>query len=179
MLLDQSLEVKDFHILSESLIQLEYQTKTDFLAPEQVTNIYVATFTTCWARLRLYGVLDKLGEACLYYDTDSVIYVDDGTAQLHLGDYLGDLTDELRPGRYIVEFLSGGPKNYGYLEDDGKETVKVRGFSLNYANSRVIHFDAIKELLDNREGSLSTTDISPGTSIRNRSSVFLKPRTTA
>ena len=158
-MLDQSLDVKDFHILNEQLIQLEYQTKDDFLAPDQITNIFVATFTTCWARLKLYGVLDMLGERCLYYDTDSVIYVNDGTVHVPLGDYLGDLTNELRPGHHIVEFISGGPKNYGYLEDDGECTLKVKGFRLNHANSQVINFESVKEMvLTKSQDSLSVTD---------------------
>ena len=157
-ILNQSLEVKDFHILNEELIQLEYNMKTDLLEQEQITNINVATFTTCWARLRLYQVLDQLKDRCLYYDTDSVIYLDDGSVNLPLGDYLGDLTDELPPGRHIVRYLSGGPKNYAYILDDGSETVKVRGFSLNYKNSGVINFASIKELLGNRDAHLTVSD---------------------
>ena len=54
------------------------------------TNIFLATFTTCWARLKLYDVLDSLGERVLYYDTDSVIYVSrPGQYDPPLGDYLG------------------------------------------------------------------------------------------
>ena len=36
-------------------------------------NIFVACFTTCWARLRLYEALELLNERVLYFDTDSVI----------------------------------------------------------------------------------------------------------
>ena len=47
------------------------------------------------------------------------------------GDFLGELTDELEPGEYIVDFTSGGPKNYGYTTVNGKVECKVRGFTLN------------------------------------------------
>jgi hypothetical protein len=30
------------------------------------------------------------------------------------GDRLGDMTSELKPGKYIEEFVSGGPKIYSY-----------------------------------------------------------------
>ena len=30
------------------------------------------------------------------------------------GDYLGQLTNELPPGRHICEMVAGGPKNYAY-----------------------------------------------------------------
>ena len=37
-------------------------------------NIFVACFTTCWARLRLYEAFETLQERVLYFDTDSVIF---------------------------------------------------------------------------------------------------------
>ena len=40
-----------------------------------------------------------------------------------LGDYLGDLTDEL-DGDYITTFISGGPKNYAYLTNNGKSVYE-------------------------------------------------------
>ena len=38
-------------------------------------NVFIAAFTACWERLRLYEALDFLGKQVLYYDTDSVLYV--------------------------------------------------------------------------------------------------------
>ena len=62
------------------------------------------------------------------------------------------MTDELEgfgPGAYIQEFVSGGPKNYGYkvMKRDGKtETVvKIRGFTLNYHAARQLNFDTLKK----------------------------------
>ena len=40
-------------------------------------NVFVACFTTAWARLRLYEALPLLGERVLYYETDSVIYLEE------------------------------------------------------------------------------------------------------
>jgi len=37
-------------------------------------NIFVAAFTTCHARLKLYESLEQLQQRVLYFDTDSVIY---------------------------------------------------------------------------------------------------------
>ena len=37
-------------------------------------NIFIACFTTCWARLRLYKALNLLQERVLYFDTDSIIF---------------------------------------------------------------------------------------------------------
>ena len=46
--------------------------------------------------MRLYDILDQLGEKVLYFDTDSVIYVvKDGEAEPPVGDFLGDLAISL------------------------------------------------------------------------------------
>jgi hypothetical protein len=50
-----------------------------------------------------------------------------------LGDYLGDLTDEV-PDNRIIEFVTDGPKNYAYKiarpNKDGNTTIcKVRGIT--------------------------------------------------
>ena len=89
-----------------------------------------------------------VGEDCLYYDTDSCIYVArPGIAEPPLGDYLGQLTSELDPGQYITEYVASGPKSYAYRQENGKEVCKVRGFQLNFENSQLINFDAIKDMV--------------------------------
>ena len=47
-----------------------------------------------------------------------------------MGDYLGELTDELDDDDCITTFVSGGPKNYSYQTKNGKTVCKVRGFTL-------------------------------------------------
>ena len=64
----------NFHILTNDMIQIEWIYKQDCQPEGNKTIIYLATFTTCWARLKLYSVLEKLDKRVLYYDTDSVIY---------------------------------------------------------------------------------------------------------
>ena len=64
-----------------------------------------------------------------------------------LGNYLGDFTDECDTGDYIVEFTSGGPKNYGYLTKNGKEVCKVKGLSLNAEGSRQMNYELLKEFV--------------------------------
>ena len=95
------------------------------------TNVFIAAFTTSHAHLKLYGALDTLKERVLYYDTDSFIYRwKPGQVDLPLGEFLGEFTDKVS-GDPIVEFVSGGAKNYGYLKRSGKTECKVRGFKLN------------------------------------------------
>ena len=77
------------------------------------TNIFVAAFTTCHARLKLYESLDTLQEQVLYYDTDSVVYKwRPDQPSITTGDFLEDMTDEL-DGDVITEFVSGAPSTMG------------------------------------------------------------------
>ena len=63
-----------------------------------------------------------------------------------LGDYLGDMTDELG-GDYIEEFVSLGPKQYAYrCAGSKKHCCKIRGFTLNSKNARKLNFDTMKEM---------------------------------
>lgn len=103
-------------------------------------------FFTCWARLRLYEALELLKERVLYFDTDSVIFVHrEGDVSPSLDKYFGDFKDELGGGDYIVEFCSGGPKNYGYKTHQGKTICKVRGFSLNCEGSTQLNYDVLRQ----------------------------------
>ena len=66
------------------------------LSTRRQQDKYLATFTTCWARLNLYNILEKIDRNVLYYDTDSVIYLSNlKKNDVPLGAYLGDRT----PGR--------------------------------------------------------------------------------
>ena len=108
-------------------------------------NVFIAAFTTSLARLKLYDALDFLGDRVLYYDTDSVIYkTERGQDKLPLGDFLGQFTDEI-DGDLMVEFCSGGAKNFGYLTKKGKVECKVRGFSLNYETKQILNYYTMKE----------------------------------
>ena len=74
-----------------------------------------------------------------------------------LGDYLGELTDELK-GEYIVEFVSGGPKNYAYKTNTDKETCKVRGFTLNFTNSQLFNLNAVKSIVTEGDQIITVTN---------------------
>ena len=87
-----------------------------------------------------------LGERVLYYDTDSVIYLEeDGQPNPVLGDYLGDFTSELEEDDHIVEFVSGCPKNYGYQTKNGHVECKVGGFRLNSEGKTQLNYDVMRQ----------------------------------
>ena len=113
-------------------------------------NIFVAAFTTCHARLKLYSYLEQLQQRVLYFDTDSVIYTTrPGQPCIPLGDYLGEMTNELDGDDFITEFTSAGPKNYGYRTQQGKVCCKVRGFTLNVRGSHQLNYDVMRQNLIN------------------------------
>ena len=102
-------EVSDARLVNDEMVEVHYKEKDEFAEENDKANIVIAAFTTAYACLKLYDLLDLLQERVLYYDTDSVIYVHEpGKPDPPLGDYLGDLTDELDPGDYITTFISGG-----------------------------------------------------------------------
>lgn len=66
------------------------------------TNEIIGTFTTSLARLHLLKIFRRTGRNTLYFDTDSVIYVEkDSCEKLTVGDFLGELTDELPQCFYL------------------------------------------------------------------------------
>ena len=87
------------------MVQMTYNFKDQFVDNSKNTNIYIACFTTSHARLMLYNKLDNLNEKVLYFDTDSIINVDDGTKNVKTGDMLGDMTDELS-GKEVTNFVN-------------------------------------------------------------------------
>ena len=141
-----SLDVRHVSVINDNLVEVHYQYQDEDIPVSPNLNIFVACFTTCWARLRLYAALEQLGERVLYYDTDSVIYWTDETqATPVLGDYLGDFTSELGDDDYIVEFVSGGPKNYGYQTKLGHVECKVRGFRLNSEGKSQLNYNVMRQ----------------------------------
>ena len=157
---DPSKEITDFHIMNEDIVEVEFKNAEDFEEISMGTNVVIAAFCTSWARLKLWEVMKRLGSRVLYHDTDSIIYSTSPSDTYYppLGEYLGDLTDELAckevgckvencEGHWIEEFVSCGPKNYTYKLNTGEITCKVRGFSLNHRNSLIINFNSMKRAL--------------------------------
>jgi len=131
------------------VVEVSYKHNEEDVPVSPNLNIFVAAFTTYWARLRLYEALELLQKHVVYFDTDSVIYWEDDNEpdqpQPVLGDYLGDFTNELDAGDYITEFVSGGPKNYGYQTHSGKFECKVKGFRLNSEGKEQLNYQIMRD----------------------------------
>ena len=139
-------DIKQVRICNEETLEVVYSALEDNVEDNGRVNIFVAAFTTCHARLKLYSYLEQLGERTLYFDTDSVLFTSrPGDGEIVTGDYLGDMTDELGDGDHIVDFTTGGPKNYGYRTANGKVECKVRGFTLNVRGSHQLNYDILRQ----------------------------------
>jgi hypothetical protein len=122
------------------------------------TSVAFAGFTTSNARLRLYKELEKLDQRVLYFDTDSIIYeYNEGLYNIPDGKYLGEWECETN-GKPITEFVSIGPKSYGYKYEN-KIECKFKGFTLNWENGNKINFDSIKALVDGQISKIETSNM--------------------
>ena len=146
------------------MVEVQWRYKEQFIESSGHTNVVIAAYTTAQARLKLYGYLETLQERALYADTDSVIFHTprDIIHKPPLGNFLGDLTDEV-PFGHIIDFVSAGPKNYAYKvkrEDSKIETVcKVRGITMNFNSTKTINFESMKRIVtENRSETLNVTD---------------------
>ena len=147
LLYSDEFEVSDARIVNDNTIEVQYKCIDEFVQQNNKVNVVIAAFTTAYSRLKLYDLLDLLQERVLYYDTDSVIYVHKpDKPNPPLGNYLGDLTDELN-GDYITSFVSGGPKNYAYRTKKGKTETKIRGITLDYVATGKLNHDVVRALV--------------------------------
>ncbi|XP_059474696.1 uncharacterized protein LOC132196213 isoform X2 [Neocloeon triangulifer] len=141
-------------------ILINYQ---DEAAVSRNTNVVIAAFTTAHARCQLYKLLHMAGENTLYFDTDSIIYVEkDDQPIFKVGSGLGELKDEIfdeyGAGAKIVEYASGGAKNYSYVVEkaDGtkKQVRRIKGITLKANNQEETSIETLKMLIDNEDESV-------------------------
>jgi hypothetical protein len=166
-------KVKNIHFVNDESLRLEWAYNDDFVEPSARTNVIIAAYTTAQARLKLYSYLKPLGHRVIYCDTDSLVFTTrPGEWEPPLGDYLGDLTDEV-PGNSITAFVTGGPKNYAYSlkvpSKSGHTSVcKVRGITLNFKNSLDINFQTVKDMVTGK-GKECVTVVDENKIVRNPS----------
>ena len=142
---DSSLDIRTLRLCTDDILEAVFTSVKENAVKGTKTNIFVAAFTTCHARLKLYESLDTLQKQVLYYDTDSVVYKwRPGQPCIAIGDFLGDMTDEL-DGDVITESVSDDAKNYGYKTRAGKVVCKVGGLTLNVCGSAILNFETMKD----------------------------------
>jgi hypothetical protein len=140
---DENVDINRVRCIKNNMVAVAHQKKNiSLLDISNNQNIYIAAITTAWARIELYGHLDKLSTnsstQVLYCDTDSIIFNSaiSPFQNLETGPFIGDLTNELNEEEFISEFISAGPKNYSYKTSEGNSCIKIKGFSLHFENQK-------------------------------------------
>ena len=155
VLRNSHLNVKSYDFLNERLVEMRYNKADNCDDESYMTNIYIAIYTTSNARIRLYDALHRIGDKILYFDTDSVMFIAKEGERCPLeglkGDNLGQFKDELKGkgNKMIGSFVATAPKSYGYELENGKKKFKIKGFTLNYENSKILNYDSMKACMIN------------------------------
>ena len=119
-------------IANEHMIEVFHSFKEVCDPVQTNVDIFVACFTTSYARLKLYNALDILQKRfCIWT-----------LIQSSIPRNLRNQED----GDHITEFVAAGPKNYAYIAKNGKQCCKVRGFTLNERGQKIPPFYQYKRL---------------------------------
>ena len=131
VILDDKIENIRLCFLNDTMVYASYEKKNEFVRVSYTANIFIACFTSSWARLRLYDLLQKLDRNVCYCDTDSIVYIENedtkSIVDSYIGDGLGEWTDELG-GNHMDFWCCAQAKDYGYILNNGKQAGKVKGF---------------------------------------------------
>jgi hypothetical protein len=148
ILLDKKLDSINIQFPNNNLAYVSYKLKEEFVKNNYITNLYIAIKTAAYGRIKLFEVLEKVGEDALYVDTDSILYEENEHTKQVLkqfcGKGLGKLDeDNLFEGGYCIKFSSIGPKqiNVEYVDRNGilKEVGKQRGHCYNFNSQQTFN----------------------------------------
>ena len=67
--------VKKIDLYGDRFVHVNWEDTESLVEPHTCSNVVMGSFVIAQARLKLYGILEKLNERVLYFDTDSIIYV--------------------------------------------------------------------------------------------------------
>ena len=66
---DAGNNIHDIRICTDDGVEVDVKKVEDEIIPSNKRNIFIASFTTSWARLELYKYLEKFKNQVLYFDT--------------------------------------------------------------------------------------------------------------
>lgn len=157
MMMNPTIDKKElqFMMTSPETLLASYKRTDDFIENARRYNPYLGAFVTAHARRRLHEEMKRIGfTRILYCDTDSIIYVtkeDEGTYDTSNKPGLGNWASELEPyeEQWGTEFMSSGPKSYCLMfnqpgSDENTFTMKQKGLTLNYNNSKLLNPDVMR-----------------------------------
>ena len=81
---------------NDGVVWVSWKQSEENITAGKNVNVAVDAYVTTPARLKRYEYLSELEKPVLYFDTESVIFIQnvDEPPKLRSGDYLGPLTDE-------------------------------------------------------------------------------------
>jgi len=133
IILNDKIEQISLSFWNDNMVYANYKTKNEFLKVNYNINIYIACFTSSWARLTLYNMLEKLDKNVCYCDTDSIVYIENEQTKKIVDKYVRDglrnWTDELE-GNHIKFWCAAHAKDYGYILNNRNPKGKVKGFKV-------------------------------------------------
>jgi hypothetical protein len=148
LLNNPELEVVSVVIVHDNMTVAIYHVKsTEYLDLNNNNNIYIASYTTAYARIELYKHLDAVNRRAIYCDTDSIIYISEPGFDLPTGDMLGQLKNELAEDDYIILCVSSGAKYYAFRTKKGVLCFKMKGFSLTVTNLEAFTIENIVSIV--------------------------------
>jgi hypothetical protein len=164
-ILDSRYKIKEWEIINPNCVELKYSDTDDSDIEATYISEIPAAFTTANSRMRLYALLSWLHPSQICYcDTDSVMFIYNKTNPLHnypsndaidlpenvkFGKGLGEWEDEMAAGEFIIEFVFGGAKSYSYKTNTGKSVIKQKGITMDAANSKIITFETMRDMVLN------------------------------
>lgn len=129
---------------------ITYKELKDNKTSLKKTNVGLCAMITSNARLRLYEVIGKMKDRLIYCDTDSCIYeYNKNLWNPKEGDLLGEWEAEFKEP--MTEICCPAPKTYAYKKLSGKQDTKSKGIQFTEENSREVHLEAYKKLIDTQE----------------------------
>ena len=153
---DSSKECTGYNLNGEVML-VNSKSKKEFttIFSDKKTSLILAIFVTAYSRIKLCNAMLQAGKSVHYFDTDSLIYSHPLNAPIiAVGQFLGDWEPELKDDKAsykIVEFNSGGPKNYAYKAIHAEKphiyVVKIRGFTPHTVASRLLDFKAMRHVI--------------------------------
>jgi len=170
LVFDPTVVVHNIQMVDDDMVLVSHTKTEEFVDILPNTNVVLAAYVTAQARLKLYSYIEKLDNRVLYFDADSLIYLSSKTDvyNVPIGCSLGEMTNELKgfgPNAFISEFVSAGPKNYGYRisnqEVELKTALKIRGFRMNNRAADLLKLEVVKNMVFDfvKNCTVSTIDI--------------------
>lgn len=165
LLCDDTVFVYDAFLINDDVMQVQWRKRDEMLEDSPHSNVVVAAYVTCHARLELYQYMEMLQDRIFYVDTDSILFLTrDGDPMPPSGSFMGMMCDELSGllgnGSFITEYVSCGPKNYCYTVKNPstgqeKTVCKIKGITHTIAAARVVNMQSMLNLLRSQMNTLT------------------------